>query len=538
MAIDGIILDKYVKTLNEQLPFRINKIYHISNNELLFNIRANGQKKQLIISTSTLYNRIHFTNKEYPNNLVPTNFVNCLRKYLENGTLYSIKQYNLDRYLEIEIANRDDLKDKKIFKLYVELMGKYANVILVNQDNKIIDALKRIPPSIMNKRTIYPNAEFTLPEAQNKLNPFNTTNYDINIDLTKQFSGFSPLLSKEILYRINNNESFTNILNEIKNSNNIYLTKLNNSFEFHLIPLTHISNKYIQYNINDAMDYIYYELEEKDRIKQITNDISKFITRNIKQLKNKLPKLQSSLVTANDYQKYKDDADLIYTYCPNDQNGLTSIEIIDFNNTKHIIDLDSKYSLKNNAKRLYTKYNKNKKAIEHLNIQISKCNEEIEYFTCLNEQLEIANYNDAKEIRQELINNNYLFVKETHKKKKKEEPLNISKIQYKEYTITYGKNNLQNDLITWHIANKNDTWFHTKDYHGSHVIINGNNLDEDTIRYCANLAAYYSKGRYSSSVPVNYCLVSQLKKIPKSKIGLVSLSNYKTIYIDPELDNI
>ena len=258
MAIDGIILDKYTNILNKQLPYRINKIYHISNNEILFNIRANGTKQQLIISCSTLYNRIHFTNKTYPNNLIPTNFVNSLRKHLENGTIYSIKQYDLDRYLEIEIANRDELKDKKIFKLYIELMGKYANIILVNNDNKIIDALKRISPSEYNTRTIYPNAIYTYPIAQNKQNPYNTNTYDPNIDLTKQFSGFSPLLSKEILYRINNNESFTNILNEIKNSNDINLTKFNNSFEFHLIPLTHISNNYIKYNIEDAMDNIYY----------------------------------------------------------------------------------------------------------------------------------------------------------------------------------------------------------------------------------------------------------------------------------------
>ncbi len=536
MAVDGLILNKYVEDLKSLLPFKINKINQISNNEILLQLRVNREKKQLIISTHSLYNRIHFTNKHYPNSLNPTNFLTNLRKHLENGTVYDIKQGGKDRYLTMEIAHRDELKDKKLNRLFIELMGKYANIILVNEEDRIIDALKKIPPFENSKRTILPNAIYTYPEPQTKKDPYTTFDIDNDISLVQQFHGFSPLLAKEVNHRLRHN-NFESIMKEIMDSKSIYVTKINNTFEYHLIPLSHINIDYEQKDLHLGLDEMFFELEEKARIKEVTNDIEKFVKRNLKQLQNKLPKLQSSLEEAFTADIYKEQADLIFTYYHDDITGLNEITIVDYNDDEHHIVLDPKLSVKRNAKKLYTKYQKGKKAIEHLNKQIKICEDEINYFKGLLEQLEYANYNDAKEIKLELIKNNYL--RDTIQlKKKKNDEIKVHTIEFKNQTIIYGKNNLQNDLVTWKLARKNDTWFHTKDYHGSHVVVKNDNLDEETIRFCANLAAYYSKGRMSSSVPVDYCLVKNLKKIPGSKAGLVSMSTYKTIFIDPDIDLI
>ena len=531
MAVDGIILSKYVLDLKKDIPFKINKIQQISSNDLLLHLRINKEKKNLIISTHSLYNRLHITDKTYLNESKQTNFITNLKKHLENGTIFNIEQFDKDRYLVMDISNRDHLKDKRHYKLYIELMGKYANVILVNEDNKIIDALKKIPPFENSKRTILPNATYTIVSKQHKKDLSEYQSYDETIPLVSQFDGVSPLLANEINYRLKNN-SLKDIVEEIENSNKLYVSKVNDNYQYHVIPLLHLSNNYKEYDLNQGLDEVYFDLEEKQHIKEATNDISKFIKRNIKQQTNKLPKLEASLKDALKSDIYKDQADLIYTYYQNDESGLNSIQIRDYNDDLTTITLDPKLSVKRNAKKLYTKYQKGKKAIEHLNIQIDICKQEILYLNAILEQLELANINDANEIKQELIQNKYLSEKVTHKKKKNQ-PININTIKYHDHTIYYGKNNIQNDLVTWKLAHKSDTWFHAKDYHGTHVVIDSNNLDEDTIRFCANLAAYYSKGRYSSSVPVNYCEVKNLKKIPKSKLGLVSLSNYKTIYIDP-----
>ena len=411
-------------------------------------------------------------------------------------------------------------------------MGKYANIILVNDNNIIIDALKKIYPYENSKRTIVPTAKYIKPESQNKIDPFTISN--INTDnLYQELQGVSPLLSKEILYRLQTN-TYRDIINDISNSNNIYIT--NN--EFHIIPLLHLNMEYTKYDLNEGLDHIYYDLEEKNRIKEITNNISKFVSRNIKQLNNKLIKLNDSLCDANKALIYKDYADLIYTYHANNLNRLDSITIVDFDNNSRVIPLDNKYSVKVNAKKYYTKYQKLNRSKHHLTNQINICESEIEYFTSLSEQLELCNYNDAKEIKEELIMNRYLQDPKVIKHKKKQQPLNITRVEYKGQTIYYGKNNLQNDYITHKLALKDYMWFHAQDYHGSHLVIDNNDLDEDTIRLCAHLASYYSKGRFSSSVGVNYTLVRNLKKIPGSKIGLVSLKTYKTIYIDPDINII
>ena len=537
MAIDGIILNKVVEDIKNQFPARINKIYQISKEELLFGIRCDGQKKWLMISAHSVFNRIHFTEKKYDTPDEPTNFVLLLRKYLDGGTIFNIEQIGLDRYLRMEVSHRNQIGDKEIISIYVELMGKYANVILVNEENRIIDAMKRIPPYENSVRIIHPGAVYVKPQDQLKRDPFTDFDYNPEESLTSQYYGFSPLLSREIEYRMAN-QSFREIMEEIRNSDSLYISKNKDDMQFHVIPLLHISEQYQKCDLHGGFDDFYYQLAEQERIKQVTGNLNKIIRRQIKIYKKKLPKLLESYDEALDCDKWRVYGDLLYSNPNIDTKGRDHIVLNDFEGNEVRIPLNPKLDLKENARKCFQKYTKTKKSRHYIDEQIKITEAEIQYLEGILEQIEFASVRDANEIKEELIKNRYLkaklFVSKKGSKKKKAKIPNVTTVKFKGQTVTFGKNNIQNDYVTFKFARKNYTWFHAKDYHGAHCVVDNENPDEETIRFCANIAAYYSKGRYSSSVPVNYCRIGQLKKIPGSKLGLVSLSNYKTIYIDPE----
>ena len=227
----------------------------------------------------------------------------------------------------------------------------------------------------------------------------------------------------------------------------------------------------------------------------------------------------------------KENGDLLYTYENLEQKGLKQLEISDFNGEMKQIALDPKLSIKGNANRYYSLYQKKRKGKSHIEEQIGIAEKELEYFESISEQLSIADYADALDIREEL--SRYGYLKKNISKNKKKKKVNLYQISVDGYVITFGKNNIQNSYLSFEYARSNDTWFHAKQFHGSHVTVNTDKPSEKIIRICANLAAYYSKGRYSSSVPVDYCLVRDLKKVKGAKSGFVTFKNYKTIYIDP-----
>lgn len=536
MALDGILLHKIIPELASSLPMRIQKIYQVSTTEVLFQVHTNNGKKQLLISTHSEYNRLLFTTRNYPTPKEPGNFVMLLRKYLEGGIIEEITQAGLDRWCTMKIRRRNTLGDVEYIPLYVELMGKYANVILVGADGKIIDALKRIPPFENQKRVIQPNVLFTPTPPQDKKDPFIDHTIDPSVSLTKQFAGFSPFLSREIEYRLSMHESFAAIMQKIECSDSLYVANVNDVPVFHCIPLTSIG-ECRKYPLMEAFDILYFHKEEKERIKSISGDIYHFVKKELKHQSTKLPRLLKSYDEAKDCEKWKVYGDLLYTYNVNDTKGLKYIELENYEDGTMIkVPLDEKLDGKANARKCFTKYNKLKKGQKYLEEQIAICENEISYFEGLLEQLDLADFETALEIKEELVKQNYMTDKQKKpKKKKKDDGPHLSSITLSNgITITYGKNNLQNDALTWKLARKSEYWFHTKDFHGSHVLVHSDRLDEETIRTAAMIAAYYSKGRYSSSVPVVYCQIKDLKKIPGAKPGMVQLTSYKTIYIDPD----
>lgn len=540
MALDGLLLHQLQKEINTYLPAKLLKIQQISDAELLFTLRTQKGNQKLMISLHSVYNRIHFTQQSYTTMETPGNFTMLLRKLIDGGIIRSCKQLGLDRILHMIVEARNEMGDIHSYHFYIELMGKYANLVLVGEDNRIIDALKRIPPFENNRRTILPGAQFTLPAPhKDKQDPYQHGPFLKEESLTKQFHGFSPLLSKEVQYRMHQGEEFDDIMQKIAASDTLYISDIKDQMYFHCIPLTHLEGTYRTYPLMKGMDILFYHKEEKVRIKQQSGDLFKAVRKELHKNTSKLPKLEASLEEAMDCEKYREYGDLLFAYMHTIEKT-AQITLPSFENEAMVtIPIDMRYDLKQNANRYYQKYHKFKRAQNILSEQIHLCQQEIEYFETLEIQLEQASMQDAMEIREELSKQNYIKPLKTRiRKKKKQELPHFETFQFDDITIYVGKNNLQNDYVTWKLARKQDTWLHVKDLHGSHVIITTDHPDEATLRNAAMLAAWYSQGRYSSSVPVNYCLVRQLKKIPGNKGSLVSLSNYKTIYIDPDANYI
>lgn len=539
MALDGILLHALCRKLNENIPCKINKIHQISNTELLFHLRTQREKKNLLISCHSQYNRINLTERSYPTPEEPSHFVMLLRKHLEGGLILSLEQGGLDRWLKIEVSLRNEIGDKVYRNLYIELMGKYANVILVDENNRILDAMKRIPPFENTKRTIQPGAQFTLAAQADKRDPFTAESWDPELPLHQQFEGFSPLLGREIEHRLKAGESFTGLMAQLQNSDTLYITNTPADTQFHLIPLSQFEQPSRAYPIMEGMDVLYYHKEEKDRIRQMTGDLFKFVRKQLKHYRQKLPKLQDALEEAMDCEKWREYGDLLYAFGQNIAKGTPAVILKSFDQTQDIkIDLDVRFDGRGNAKKCFQKYNKGKKGQEHLLEQIELCEKEIEYFEGLEQQLELANFEDAREIREELAALGYMkpIQQKIRRNRKKAKALPaVTEIRLANgVALIFGKNNLQNEALTFKIAGKNDLWFHAKDFHGAHVVLDTAEPDEETLRLAAMVAAYFSKGRYSSSVPVNYCPVRSLKRVPGTKPGFVALGAYKTIYIDPD----
>ncbi|MBQ4254100.1 MAG: NFACT family protein [Erysipelotrichaceae bacterium] len=534
MAFDGIFLRQILRQLDVIIDARVNKIYQISDTEILF-ILHNQQKYQLMISCHSSFNRIHLTSHQYPTRDLPSSFIMLLRKYLEGGTITSIRQADLDRYLVIEISSRNQLGDKVTYQLYVELMGKYANLIMV-YDGKIMDSLKRIPPFENNKRTIQPGALFKPTEnQQGKSNPFELEDVSEDENLFEKLTGFSPLLSDEFIYRMKNGEKYSDILKEISASDKVYISEVNGQQLFHCIRLKHLNVEPEVMDICAGLDYLYFSKEERERIRHQTGDLFKFIRREIKKCENKIDRLNLSLQESLDCDRWRNYGDILYAHPDANTKGLSSITLTDFEDNPVEIPVDGKLDLKANAKKCFQKYHKGSTGQKYIREQIQLTEDNLTYFQQLQSQLEMADFDSAAEIRTELENNGYLRKKTTGRRNSKKKNIpNFLTIQFEGQSIFVGKNNIQNEYVTFEKAHRNHTWFHVRDGHGSHVVIDTETPDEQQIRFCAMLAAWFSPARMSSSIPVNYTLVKNLKKIPGSKTGKVIMKEYQTIFIDTD----
>lgn len=535
MALDGLLIAGINSALQEMKGCKISRIQSLSEEEVLISAHKKGFAAKLVINTHSNTNRIYLAKEARDFLQTPTNFVMLLRKYISQGIITGISQIGFDRILKFAILGHNELGDPIEYDLYAELMGKYANLVLVDHHSStIIDCLKRIPVFENSKRLLHPGAKYTLPAPQQKMSPLSVDGLDLESSLVKQVEGFSPLLSKEYLYRIHHGESFEEITSELLSSDHLYVYEK----EFHLIPIRHLNQTPKIYPLMEGLNSLYGKDEKKIRIQEQCGDVFKAVDREIKKLKKKIPKLEASLEESKDYDKYREYGDLIFAWMGQLKKDKV-IEVQSFEDDKVVrIELDMRYDLKDNANLFYKKYHKLKRGETILKEQIEQARKELAYFEQMAEQLQVAGVDDALEIREELIRNRVLMTKKNNLRRKKQKAPNILNLSMDDCEIIVGKNNLQNQYILSKIANKQDLWFHVKDYHGAYVILKTDEATEEQIRLCAQLAAWFSKGRNSSSVPVDYTQVSQLRKVPGAKVGFITMKRYRTIFIDPDAQKI
>lgn len=528
MSFDGLFFRRVSSLLKETLiGTRINKINQISTFDFVFVLYKDKTIKNLFISTNHSGSYITLVSKTEKESMFPTHFMTQTRHHIENSEIIAIEQQGLDRILKLSMKKRDELGDYQIKHLYIELTGKMTNLILCKEDETIIDALHRIGPNDLIRRIIMPGAKYRLPPVNQLKDPLNDI-YDSSLNLSTQFFGFSKSLEKECLKRLEKGENIKDVVNEILKSDTLYMYEK----DYHLIPLSNDQN-FIKINIFEGLEEFYKKQQLESKRSDKTKELLNICKREIKKYSKKIQKLELELSKSEDCEKYREYGDILFTYCTDLHQKLSSFEItIDENNFS--IPLNNQFDVLYNANKYYNRYQKGKKGVVMIKEQIDIATEELEYFTLLEIQIHDANDTELLQIRQELHSLGYIK-QSTTKKKNKQEP----KYPPQTYTapngtlISVGKNNFQNDYLTTKMARFNEYFFHVKDYPGSHVIVHSSSLDESTIRYAANLAAYYSKCRYSSTVPVNYTIVKNVKKPVGAKPGLVTLKNYNTIYIDP-----
>lgn len=538
MSMDGIFVHYLVEEFNSFLAKgKINKIYQPNPLDIVIQIKKDGATYQLLLSASLDSSRLYLTKQTFVNPATPGNFCMLLRKYIERGIITNIKQYQNDRIIMFEVNTFNELGDTVNYHLIIELMGRNSNVILIDENNKIIDAIRKLPPSDATSRYIIPKASYELPIQENKVNPFTDNTDNVLLD---NIQGLAKNIEKEIV-EYYHGEILAFLSKKVKPT--IYQN--GNKFDYYCFDLNSyqmINNNFV--TLSEMLDYYYNQY--KKTINYSNSDLIKQVKRLITHQKTKLNNLNDDLLKAKDNIKFKDLGILLQANLYNVKKGMSSITVTNFlgSNEELTISLNPELDPSKNLKQIFTKGKKASNALIEVQKQIDKVTSEISYLEDIQSMIEFSTATELEEIKLDLFSNSEQYKNKVKKLAKKNKKLEIQHFTFQDVTIYIGKNNLQNDYLTNKLARNNDYWFHVKDSSGAHVIVSvpGNasdyQMNEETIRLAANLSAYYSKYSSSSSVPVDYTKVKYLKKIPGMKGYHVTYTNQKTIYIDPSYDLI
>ncbi len=564
MSFDGLFTKAMSEELSDALSGgRINKIHQPYPNEIMLIIRANGKNRKLLLSAHPSYSRAQLTEEAYENPQEPPMFCMLLRKHLEGAIIENITQHELDRMIIFDIKGRDELGDLSYKKLIVEIMGRHSNIILVNKENNVIlDSIKHVSYAVNSHRAILPGQTYKFPPAQQKLNPLASSDEDIlkvldfnagSLDkqLVAAFAGISPLLAKEILFECklptqeNVINAFHKIMTPFQSRKYSPVIMLKQAKEiYYCIPLTHADQKMKSFSsLSEMLDRFYFGKAARDRIKQQGQDLERFIINEKSKNEKKIKKLQATLTESEKGEQYKLYGELLTANIYQLQQGMKEIQLINYydeSGATITIPLDSQKTPSKNAQKYFTKYQKAKNAVEYVTEQIKLANEEVNYFEALLQQLDSADPRDIEEMREELQEGGYL--KQRHKKgfkkSKDKKPILDEYISTDGDTIYVGKNNKQNEFLTNKFSRRDDIWLHTKDIPGSHVVIRNSSPSENTIHEAALLAAFYSKAKNSSRVPVDYTAIRHVKKPNGAKPGFVIYDHQTTLFVTPDADEV
>ncbi|MGB3261560.1 Rqc2 family fibronectin-binding protein, partial [Paenisporosarcina sp.] len=535
---------------------RISKIHQPNSQEIVLHIRAAGKNSRLLISIHPSYSRIHITNEAIDNPSEPPMFCMLLRKHLEGGFISSITQLEMDRVIILRVESKNEIGDDMVRELHIEIMGRHSNVILIDPvRNLILDSLKHLSPSVNSYRTILPGQPHIAPPKQDKVNPYEVDEASLNAlletdDVSKtilsQLAGFSPLQAKELAFRLANSnldkfEAYRTFLEEFNQSSptGTYVENGNKAI-FSSNKLAHIDGETIHYeSLGLLLDKVYFARAERDRVKQQAGDLERWLQNELDKLKLKMKKLAKEKANAEKLETFQLHGELLMANLYTLEKGMTEAQVVNYydeENAVITIPLSPRKTPVENAQSFYTRYNKAKTALLKTQQQMDKTKDDIDYLEMLQQQVLQASPQDIEEIREELAEQGWMKARISKKKKKVVKPTPENFVSSTGLPISVGKNNKQNDYLTFKIANKSQTWFHTKDIPGSHVVIHDTDPDETSILEAAGLAAYFSKARDSSSVPVDYTEVRHVKKPNGSKPGFVIYFEQKTVFVTPSED--
>lgn len=565
MALDGIYLNSLVSELRENLiDSKIDKINQPEKDEIILTIRGKGNKK-LLISSSSTYPRIHFTNISKVNPLKAPTFCMVLRKYLCGGKILDIYQEDLDRIVTFKIETKDELGFESIYNLIVEIMGRHSNISLVRErDNKIVESIKHLTANKNSYRVLYPGVDYVYPPKSTKLNLFNLDfdslkNFfkDNTIEFNESFfsrilTGVGKSYSAELYNKYLNEVDSEIVLDKLFNFlENIRATLFDNTsytmfskdgrlFDFYFKDLEiydSCEKESLETN-SELLETFYSEKDKQDRLHAKSVDIHRLLTTNIDRCLKKIKILNATLEDCAKKEIYKVKGELLTSYIYSFKKGDKSVNVLNYYNSEEEEYLDITLNINKtpseNIQYYFKRYNKLKTAeIEALK-QLELTNSELDYLYSVATNLENAdNYEEIEDIKKELIESSYIRFRRTGKQKKEKisKPLHFKSSEG--IDIYVGKNNIQNDTLTLKTSDKRYTWLHTKDIPGSHVVIASFEFSEQTLLEAATLAAFYSKAKEGNKVPVDYTLIKNVKKPSGAKPGMVIYSTNKTILIDP-----
>lgn len=570
MAFDGIVTKVIVTELQEIIGSKIDKIHEPDRNTIVLGLYSNGKNYALNICIDSHNCRINLTTHQKENPLVAPNFCMLLRKHLLGGRISDISMSGLERLVKIEIETINEFNEIEVKTLIVELMGKHSNIILINQAGKIIDAMRRID-SKNSYREILPSRIYILPKSEKadllKIKDFNEfeekiqsiivdnsseeiCTEDVGKAIANTFTGISYTFAKSAIQGRDLQEAYQYICKIIEAKEKL---------EFEFIYKGEKASDYVlkfrefgaedeitQFCLNCFIDDFYYERETSENFKNYRNTILRLIFEALKKYNKRLENINIKLKECDDMDKYRLYGELITANLyrlPNNHSESIEVENYYENNEKITIPMDVRYTPNINAKRYFKKYAKLKNAFEIVTKQKVETEKELNYIESIIYELENSScIEDVQDIFEE-ISENVVFKerikkKENKKKKvsKKKKQQNFAPIEYEVegYKVYVGRNNKENDWLTLSFANKTDIWFHTKDIHGSHVILKADdNVSDDILVKCAEIAAKHSKAKDSSNVPVDYCKVQYVKKPNGAKPGMVIFTNNKTLNVKP-----
>ena len=544
MSFDGFFLHHMTEELHhELLGGRIQKINQPFEQELVLQIRSNRKSLKLLLSAHSVFGRVQLTDTTFENPAVPNTFIMVMRKYLQGAVIEAIQQVENDRILEISVSNKNEIGDSVAVTLVIEIMGKHSNIILLDKaSGKIIEAIKHVGFSQNSYRTILPGSTYVAPPQTGSLNPFTVGNEklfeilhteDLEPKRLQQiFQGLGRDTATELSGRLT--------ADKLKTFRAFFASPTQPSLtEKSFSALLFSDSKTQMSTLSELLDTFYKNKAERDRVNQQASELIRRVENELEKNRKKLGKQEEELLATENAEEFRQKGELLTTFLhqvPNDQD---KVELDNYyTGEKIIISLDKALTPNQNAQRYFKRYQKLKEAVKHLTSLIEETRTTILYLESVETALAQASLTEIAEIREELIQTGFIRRRQREKIHKRQKPEKYLATDG-QTIILVGRNNLQNDELTFKMAKKDELWFHAKDIPGSHVVITGNLQPSDEVKTdAAELAAYFSKARLSNLVQVDMIEIKKLNKPTGGKPGFVTYTGQKTLRVTPDAEKI